>query len=62
MNISVIDVSEHFEPWDLPLCPCCDNGIFDSQPVVIVLSHGAMALFHAGCVDDLSANHQEIVP
>ncbi len=51
--IKAIDVSEHRDPGDFPLCPLCDNEIHESEDVALAVSYGSLAAVHAWCLSDL---------
>lgn len=45
------------DPFGMPVCPLCDNGMTDSEPVSIVYSFRghALGLAHTMCVDEHQA-------
>ena len=46
------DISEQIEIDDMPVCPLCDNSIYQYEEIALVSAHTMIALVHKWCLDD----------
>lgn len=46
----MIDLDEHIEVDDIPVCPLCDNAIEDWDEAITGAAHSSQFLVHLACV------------
>jgi len=50
-NNEIVDISDIVADEDaVPLCPLCDNGMTEEEPVALVILHSHNALVHTICL------------
>ena len=46
------DISDYIDCFDMPICPLCDNAIYDYEPYIIVSCHDVIGLVHLFCLEE----------
>lgn len=47
---SLVDFSDDIDPFDMPLCPICDQPMLSYEALCMIKAHDSIALAHVVCV------------